>query len=76
MRSTVFRDVRLIIFTLVFASCCLYEISSEGFPSTQRYLSSFYYLFFSRYMFRSYDHLQVEMQWKLTRLTTDPLFFF
>jgi hypothetical protein len=35
----------------------------EGFPSTQLYLNSFYYLFIHSLicnMFRSYDHLQAE----------------
>jgi hypothetical protein len=41
--------------------CCLASILVRGvrFPSTQLYQSSFYCLFLSRYMFRSYDHLQV-----------------
>jgi hypothetical protein len=33
----------------------------EGFPSTQRYYSSFSIYSFSCYMFRSYDHLQTEL---------------
>jgi hypothetical protein len=45
----------------VFASSCVYEIRGVLFPSTQRYLSSVYYLFLSRYMFRSYDCLQAEI---------------
>jgi hypothetical protein len=44
----------------MFAFCCIYGLSGVGFPSTKRYLTSSYYLFLSRYMFRSCDHLQVK----------------
>jgi hypothetical protein len=36
-------------------------IRGVGFPPTQLYLNIFYYSFLSHYMFRSYDHLQVEI---------------
>jgi hypothetical protein len=43
-------------------SCSRFHLlGRERSPSTQRYLSGFYYLFLSRYMFRFYDNLQVEM---------------
>jgi hypothetical protein len=49
-------------------------IRVNGLRSTQRYLSSFYYLFPSRHMFRWYVLLQVEIhiQWNVTRLAADP----
>jgi hypothetical protein len=48
-------------------------------PSTQRFYHSFSYFtiyyYLNSYMFRSYDHLQVEIYLLgFTRLTTDPLF--
>jgi hypothetical protein len=47
----------------------------QGFPSTQP-IFVLLLLFFIYYMFRSYDHLQVEIYiyWRLIVLTTDPLF--
>jgi hypothetical protein len=50
-------------------------IRGMGFPSKQRYLSSFYYLFLGRMTETYRGYLQMEMSWKLTRLTTDSLFF-
>jgi hypothetical protein len=49
---------------LILGVCILLRVwdQGEGFPSTQPYFNSFL-LFYStsRYMFRSYDHIQVEI---------------